>query len=432
MRRRLTTLVAATTALVALAFVLPLALLVRELAADRALRPAELATRTLAPAVALQDDRSRTAALVDATAAGLEGPVGAVLPDGTVIGASPPEGIVERVREEARAARYRVAGGEVVVVPVVADDGTGLVHAVVPDVALRRGVTTAWLILAGLGAVLVGGATALADVLARRTLASIAQVEHLAQRLADGDLAARATVDDPPEVARVATVLGGLAQRVDQLLEAEREAAADLSHRLRTPLTPLRIDAEALPASVQRERLLADVRAVEDEVTGVIRSFRVRGQATPEDRADPVAVTRDRVAFWQPLAEDQGRAATLELPSPAPEEAPIRVRLPADRLAEALDVLLGNVFAHTPEGAALAVGVRSDVGEVVIEVVDEGPGWPADLAVGERGASGSTRTTGLGLDIARRAAEDAGGRLVLDRGARGGARAALHLPAETV
>jgi signal transduction histidine kinase len=61
---------------------------------------------------------------------------------------------------------------------------------------------------------------------------------------------------------------------------------------------------------------------------------------------------------------------------------------------------------------------------VVVEDAGEGLD-PEDVARGRSGAG----STGLGLDVARRTAEQAGGRLVVDRGPLGGARVTLELPA---
>ena len=97
---------------------------------------------------------------------------------------------------------------------------------------------------------------------------------------------------------------------------------------------------------------------------------------------------------------------------------PLRVRLTEEDLAAAVDALLGNVFAHTPEGSTIDVTVASTDDGAVVEVADRGPGLAA--AATERGHSGAG-STGLGLDIARRTAEAAGGRLVL-----GGTRPAAH------
>ncbi|MDX1657711.1 MAG: MFS domain-containing histidine kinase [Nitriliruptorales bacterium] len=415
-------LVAATTSLVAIAFVIPLAFQVAQLAEDRALRPAELATRTLAPAAALQP--GEVVEIVSAASAGLDGDVGVVLPDGEQLGAPPPPSLEEHVRRRQRAERVQVPGGVAAVVPVATGDGLAVVHAFVPDAALRRGVTVAWSILALLALTLVGGAVFLADRLARRTLAAIAEVEATAEQLAAGDLRARADVEEPPEVARIADVLGRLAARVRELLVAEREAAADLSHRLRTPLTPLRVDVDALPPSRARDQLLRDVDALETEVSRVIRAFRGSADtAADAPRSDAAAVLEERTRFWAPLAEDQGRTLSVTVGT-----RPAVVELDPIRLADAIDALLGNVFSHTPEGTALEVELTQEDADFVVSVSDHGPGWPPGVAVTERGASGTRRSTGLGLDIARRAARSCGGALELADRPGGGARVRLRLP----
>jgi signal transduction histidine kinase len=94
-------------------------------------------------------------------------------------------------------------------------------------------------------------------------------------------------------------------------------------------------------------------------------------------------------------------------------------------LSAAVDALLGNVFAHTPEGTAAEVMVRATPGGVEVEVADRGPGLPP--AAAERGRSGAG-STGLGLDIARRTAEAAGGQLLLADRPAGGASIVLAMP----
>jgi len=86
--------------------------------------------------------------------------------------------------------------------------------------------------------------------------------------------------------------------------------------------------------------------------------------------------------------------------------------------------LLGNVFAHTPEGTAL----RVTVSEHGLVVDDAGPGIRDPATAVRRGVSGAG-STGLGLDIARRVAGAAGGRLDIGASPLGGARVALVLDA---
>jgi signal transduction histidine kinase len=99
----------------------------------------------------------------------------------------------------------------------------------------------------------------------------------------------------------------------------------------------------------------------------------------------------------------------VEMP---PTSLPVRVS--AQNLAACVDILLENVFAHTPEGTALSVRVSPRAGgSPWVVVSDNGPGFShADPA--RRGMS-SAGSTGLGLDIARRIAEASGGTLTVGR-----------------
>ncbi len=95
-------------------------------------------------------------------------------------------------------------------------------------------------------------------------------------------------------------------------------------------------------------------------------------------------------------------------------------------LGDALDALIGNVFSHTDEGVGFRVAVGGDGGPGAwLEVSDEGPGSrPARSSSAGCPISGST---GLGLDIARRLAERAGGSIEVGSTASGGARVRLNL-----
>jgi len=420
-RLRLTLLVAATTTLVLVAFMVPLALLLRSAAEDRAVNEAIQAVQGLVPLVAVGE--RETIRLGVEQAGSPARPITVFLPDGTSMGA--PASRTPAVELASRGRSLTAAtpqGYEVVVAVVRADDGVAVVRTLVPTAELRRGVDRAWLLLAGLGIVLIGLGLFVADRLARALVRPILDVSAASHRLAAGDLSARTEPAGPPEVREVANALNHLAGRIQDLLQQERETLADLSHRLRTPLTALRLEAEALADPDTAARVTGRVDAVEHAVTGLIRQARRRtGDASGQ--CDAAAVTRDRVAFWSVLAEDTDRAVTV-----AVANGPLPVAIDADELAAAVDAVLGNVFAHTPDGTAFSVTLTArDDGGGELTVTDEGPGlpdWAGDPA--RRGGSGGS-STGLGLSIALRAAESSGGRLRLDAGPRGGARVTLEL-----
>ena len=420
MRRRLSVVALATTAMVAIAFVVPLGSAVRSMARERALSQAREVTQVLVPPLALGDARTTQVALASATSRA-PGRVTAITHDGRVIGAPTGDdpGLV-RARD-GEAFIGPADEGVYVYTPVLTGDPsrTAVVRVHVPRAALVRGVGTSWAILAALGAALVVAAVVVADRLGRSTVTATGDVAATARRLSSGDLDARAPTEGPPEVADVAIALNGLAEQINHLLAAEREAAADLSHRLRTPLTALRVDIGELEDTDVAGHLAASLDGLERQIDRVIRETR-RPADRRRDRLDLAELVVERTRFWAPLAEDQHRRWEVEVYGPAP------VDVDGEAMAAALDALLGNVFAHTPDGVGCRVEVTADDDRVRLVIEDAGPGF-VEERLPERGVSGAG-STGLGLDNARRTTEAAGGVLRIGRSALGGARVVVDLP----
>ncbi|MGA4840574.1 sensor histidine kinase [Streptomyces sp. G45] len=427
MRRRLLLLTAATTALVLTALLVPLTLLTRSHAADRATAEAtaraQWVAHAIGPALASAKERATAEQTVESVNGHGLPRTSLILGDGSGVGPGPVE-VTDAVRlaRTGRAFTYEPSsGGRQVLVPVHgAADGTAVVQVTLTERQLYAGTLASWLVLAGIGVGLVLLGLLLADRLGARLVGATRSLARTADRLAAGDLTARAAPEGPPELRLVAAELNRLAARIDDLLTAERararESAADLAHRLRTPVAALRLDAETLRDGAEARRIATDVAALERSVDDVIRAARRPLRAAP--RADLAAVARERAAFWQPLAEDQGRASTVDTP---PRAVPVPV--PYDELCAAVDALIGNVLDHTPQGTAFHVSVAAADGDRVrLVVADEGPGFPGVPPA--RGASGGG-STGLGLDIARRTAEDAGGAFAV---ASGPTRVTLTFP----
>ncbi|MGE5290663.1 MAG: HAMP domain-containing protein [Micromonosporaceae bacterium] len=426
MRRQLALLAAAITSLVLVAFLVPLALLVRTVAADRAVNAATSQAQSLTPVVATADRSTLRLTLEQLNATAAQA-FTVFLSDGSVLGAPAPRTAAVRLAATGRSFTVATAGGRQILVSVQGVTvGSAVIATFVPGSELRRGVARAWLLLAALGVGLVVAGVVVADWLARAMVRPVGELSAVSRRLASGDLDARAHPAGPPEIREVGAALNHLAARIRDLLREEREAAADLSHRLRTPLTALRLAAEALRDPGEAQRVDAGIDVLERAVTQAISD--TRRPATTSDAGqvwcDAAGVVAERVEFWSVLAEDTGRAVDAGLAA-----GPLPVRLSRSELTAAVDALLGNVFAHTPDGTAFSITLTDlPGGGARLVIADHGPGFPGSAAGGllQRGASGAG-STGLGLDIVRRAAASSGGTLVLSETPGGGARATLDL-----
>lgn len=416
MRRRLVLLSLATTVLVVVAFVLPLGLLVRRQATEAAKvsaeRDAQSVAALVALAVAVGDDPDAVSAAIGDLIGDL--PEGTVVYLGDTVFGTPSDG-QETLAEQAAGSRSTLAddvgGGWAIAIPVIG--GTeAVVTSFVTSAQMTSGVYRAWLLLGALAMALVVLGVWVADRLGRNLTGPIEDLAHSAHQLAEGDLETRVEPSDPDEIRETGEAFNYLAERLDTLLAEERESAADLSHRLRTPLTSLRLQAEALGDPQEREAIVGQVDRLEHAMNQVIDLARSRAAKTPgESEIDRVVA--DRAAFWRVLAEEQDREMTLDLSAPG-----AIVAIGDDDLGVVVDTLVGNVFAHTPAGTAFEIRTGRTDGTLYLEVVDEGPGFEG--ASLERGVSGGG-STGLGLDIVRKTARAAGGALHTDDRPGGGA-----------
>ena len=420
MRRQLIVGAAAVTATIVIAFVVPLGLAVRVLAANRPLNAAEQTAQSLATVFALTDDPQVTADAVAAAQARSDATLTVYRRGGATLGARAPRTADVRRAFAGAAFAAEADGARHIFVPATRGDGiVAVVRAVVPHDVLRRGVVRSWLLLAGLAVAMLVIAVAVADWLGRSVVTPVRELAATARRLSRGDLAARVVPGGPPEVADVGGALNGLADRITQLLIAEREMVADLSHRLRTPLTALRIDADAVRDAAERDRLRADVDAVEATVTDLIREAREPVTPVPEEPIDLVAVVRDRAAYWGALADEQGRGWTLTV-----EAEHVAVQLRRADAEALLDVMLDNVFSHTPEATPYWISLDSRR----LTVEDEGPGFADAADAATRRGDSRSGSTGLGLDIAGQIARRIGARVTITPRDPGGTRVEVRLP----
>ncbi|KIF74554.1 histidine kinase [Streptomyces sp. 150FB] len=430
MRWALVKVALAVTVMVVVAFAVPLGLVIKEMARDRAFTNAERQAAAIGPTLSITTDRDELDRAVASTQAGSEGKMAVHVPASDAPGSLPLE-IGERraaeqdlstVRRLGRASITEVPGGSALLQPTALGTGKiAIVEVYVPEKEVSNGVTTAWLVLAGVGVALIVGSVAVADRLGVRMVQPARWLARAAHALGEGKLGVRVPEEGPPELRSAATAFNSMADQVVQLLTNERELAADLSHRLRTPLTVLRLNAASLGDGPAADQTRAAVAQLEREVDTIIRTARESRPGTgaangPTVGCDVSEVVVERMDFWSALAEDEGREVRL-----AGVGRPVRIPVVRAELVAALDALLGNVFRHTPEGTAFSVDVHNGEDAVIVLVSDAGPGIADPRAALVRGNSGAGEgSTGLGLDIVRRVAESTGGDVRIGRSVLGG------------
>ncbi len=222
----------------------------------------------------------------------------------------------------------------------------------------------------------------------RQGLRPIEVMASQADRISAGDLTERVDpAEAGSEVGRLGAALNGMLARIEASV-AERKASQDLmrrflaeaSHELRTPLASLRANAElyqqgALTKRSQVDeamrRIMLEAQRMGRLVDDMLRLARL--DQHPARQRDPVdlsalaagCVERSRIA--DPQRTWQARIAS-GLVAVGDEEL----------LCRAVDNLLANVHAHTPEGTTAVVTAYDDGDRVVVEVSDNGPGVPAD------------------------------------------------------
>lgn len=287
------------------------------------------------------------------------------------------------------------------------------------------------------GAVSVLAALALAFLLAETLSRPLRRIRSAAQRIEEGDLAARVAPSGDSEMRAVGHALNRLAETLEHEEEIRRSSVADLAHELRTPVSALlsRIEAaqdgvlederanlEAMHAETLRlTRLLDDLaRLAEAERPGFLTEQR------PLDLAE---VGRRQADAFEQLFAAKDVAFSRALES-------VSVRGDADRLGQVMSNLLANALRYTEPGGRVDLRVASDARSAVIEVTDSGVGIPPEdlkhlfkrFWRGEKSRSRSTGGAGIGLAIVHELVRAHEGRIDVESRPGAGSTFRVSLP----
>jgi two-component system OmpR family sensor kinase len=304
---------------------------------------------------------------------------------------------------------HRRVVGSVVVFSKPLDDITAVVTLV------RDRLLTAAL------AALVAAALA-AWLLARAMSFRVRRLEHVADQVARGDLAARFPVDSRDELGQLARTLESMRRQLAELDDARRRFIAIASHELRTPLFSLGgflelLEEEDLDEEDRRRfvtQLRQQVLRMQKLATDLLDLSKLEAGSLElrTEQTDLGAVARQVAGEFEPALAAHDSHLELRLPP-----APLEVLADPERVAQVMRILIDNAITHTPPGTDLVVSASRRGDQARLGVGDFGPGIHRTMLprifepfVTSDDAQGS----GLGLAIAGELAERMAGRLAVD------------------
>jgi signal transduction histidine kinase len=277
-------------------------------------------------------------------------------------------------------------------------------------------------------------------LLARRSLASVAEITRIAEHLSSANLYETIPVTGSgDELDRLAVTLNAMLARIRAGVEQMHRFNANAAHELRTPLHRIgsRIDAalaQPRDAHAYRDALLAlrsEVDALAGGVNALLRLAQMEAGLDPA-HTGPVELAkllRRQVEFFAPLAEQRG--ISLQPAEPLPEAV---VRGDASWLERLFSNLLDNAIKYGRPGDRVEVALRLEAECARVSVADSGPGIAVeDLPhLFERFARGPGQTQsagfGLGLPLAREIARAHDGALEVESEPGRGSRFSVVLP----
>lgn len=275
------------------------------------------------------------------------------------------------------------------------------------------------LLLAGLVAGVI--ALGLGFILFRQITAPLNTLAQASEKIAAGDLTARANVTGNDEIAQVARSFNAMADKLASSETSRRNMLADIAHELRNPIGIISSHLEAMmdgifPTNSEQLASLHDETLLLARLVGDVRELALAdaGQLVLNRAPTDIRALVERTTFaFQPQAVDAHITLLTRL-----SDVPL-VNVDAQRIEQTLRNLLSNAIRFTPAQGSVTISLARVKDDIRIEVTDTGSGispealphvferfWRADKA--RTRAQGGT---GLGLTIAKQWVEAHGGKI---------------------
>lgn len=254
-----------------------------------------------------------------------------------------------------------------------------------------------------------------------------------ARRIESGDYSAQVPEWGPADMRSVARAFNSMSARLKTVDEQRRSFLADVTHELRTPLSVIRGQAEAIadglyPADGAHLAPIMDATSALDRLVEDLRTLVLTDAGNLVLHREPTdigALVRDTVESFRSQAETARVSLTTETKDvPSVDVDPARIR-------QVIGNLLSNAIRHTPSGGSVGVSVDKTEGKISVAVTDTGEGIPPELLphVFERFVKGANSNgSGLGLAIAHDIVKAHGGTTEIDSRPGQGTTIAFKLP----
>jgi signal transduction histidine kinase len=309
---------------------------------------------------------------------------------------------------------------------------TALVGAVAGSLLARFGVVPVAALAVGFVVILV----AIAAGTMRRLTRPMDTLVDAAGRIESGDYSAQVPERGSPDLRSVARAFNSMSSRLKANDEQRRSFLADITHELRTPLSVIRGQVEAIgdgmyPADPAHLAPILDATQALDRLVEDLRTLVLTDTGSlvlNKEPTDLAALLAEIVESFKPQAD--GVHLTLESDLAADLA---QVEVDPARIRSVIGNLLSNAIRHTPPDASIKVALSRSGDQAVVTVADTGEGIAPELLphVFERFVKGAeSNGSGLGLAIAHDIAEAHGGTLEVESEAGSGTRLKLSLPLE--
>jgi signal transduction histidine kinase len=310
---------------------------------------------------------------------------------------------------------------------------TALMGAVAGSLLARFGIVP----IAALAVLFVIILVAIAAGTMRRMTRPMDTLVDAAGRIESGDYSAQVPERGSSDLRSLARAFNSMSSRLKANDEQRRSFLADITHELRTPLSVIRGQVEAIgdgmyPADTAHLAPILDATRALDRLVEDLRTLVLTDAGSlvlNQEPTDLAALLAEIVESFKPQAD----AAHLTLESDLAADL-AQVEVDPARIRSVIGNLLSNAIRHTPPDGSITVALSQSGDQAVVSVADTGEGIAPELLphVFERFVKGAeSNGSGLGLAIAQDIAEAHGGTLEVESEIGSGTRLRLSLPLES-